>query len=201
MRKSHPKVYLASTVDTKCCICNDFVAVSPAIHHCSSLGNFLGFAHSNCNLRAQRNRNLPVLFHKLSRDDAHLFLKSLIVSPGEKLAVNSSTDEVYISCSLRNKFFDYKCKNGRLVPQYCEIRFLDSFQLMSQGLEGLAKTMQTPSIQLLRTKVFESSEFDFENTRDKFFSLATIWRALKNILNLFLRTGTLGETVRLEKQT
>ena len=55
------------------------------------------------------------------------------------------------------------------MPQYCEIRFLDSFQSKSQGLAGLAKTMQTSSIQLLRIKVFDMSEFDFENTRDKSF--------------------------------
>ena len=153
----------------KCCICNGFGAVSHAIHHCGSLTNFLGKAHSNCNLHAQTNRNLPVLFHNLSRYDAHHFLKSLIVRLGKKLSVISSTDEVYISCRLRNNFFENKCKNGRLVPQYCEIRFLDGFHFMSQGLEGLAKTIQTSSIQLLRTKVFDLSEFDFENTRDKYF--------------------------------
>ena len=78
MSRSHQKVYLASAVDMNCCICNDFVAVSPVIHHCHSTGKVLGIAHSNCNLRARTKRILPVLFHNLSRYYAHHILKSLI---------------------------------------------------------------------------------------------------------------------------
>ena len=43
--KRHQKAYLASAVDMSCCICNDFVAVSPVIHHCHSTGKVLGIAH------------------------------------------------------------------------------------------------------------------------------------------------------------
>ena len=80
MSKSQQKAYLASAVDKNCCICNDFVAVSPLIHHCHSTGKVLGIAHSNCNLRAQTKRILPVLFHNLSRYNAHHILKTLICS-------------------------------------------------------------------------------------------------------------------------
>ena len=152
------------------CICNDFVAVSPVIHHCHSTGKVLGIAQSNCNLRAQTKRIIPVLFHNLSRYDAHHILKSLIVRPGEKLSAISRTDEVYISFSLRIKFSEYICKDGRHVPLYSQIRFLDSFQFMSQSLESLAKTMQTSSLQLLRNKFSDMSDFDFEKIRGKGFS-------------------------------
>ena len=67
MSKSHQKAYLASAVDMNCCICNDFVGVLPAIQHCHSTGKVWGSAHSNCNLRVQTKRILPVLFHNLSR--------------------------------------------------------------------------------------------------------------------------------------
>ena len=80
MSKSHQKAYLASAVDMNCCICNDFVAVSPLRHHCHSTGKVLGIAHSNCNLRAQTKRILPVPFHNLSRYNAYHILKSLICS-------------------------------------------------------------------------------------------------------------------------
>ena len=149
MSKSHQEAYLASTVDMNCCICNDFVAVSLVIHRCHSTGKVLGKTHSNCNLRAQTKRILPVLFHNLSRYDAHDILKSLIVRPGEKLSAVSKTDEVYFSFSLRIKFSEHICKDGRHVPLYSEIRFLDSSQFMSQSLESLAKTMQTSSHHLL----------------------------------------------------
>ena len=148
-------------MDINCCICNDFVAVSPVIHHCHSTGKVLGITHSNCNFRAQTKRILPVLFHNLSRYDAYHILKSLIVRPGEKISAISRTDEAYISFSLRIKFSEYICKDGRHVPLHSEIRFLDSFQFMSQSLESLAKTMQTSSLQLLRNKFSDMSDFDF----------------------------------------
>ena len=169
MSKSHQKAYLALAVDMNCGICNDFVAVYPVIHHWHSTGKVLGIAHSNCNLRAQMKRILPVLFENLSRYHAHHILKSLIVRPGQKLSAISRTDEVYISFSLRNKFSEYICKDGRYVPLYSEIRFLDSFQFMSQSLESLAKTIQTSSLQLLRNKFSDMSDFDFEKIRGKCF--------------------------------
>ena len=196
MSKSHQKAYLASAVDMNCCICNNFVAVSPVIHHCHSTGKVLGRAHSNCNLRAQTKRILPVLLHNLPRYDAHHILISLTVRPGEKLSAISRTDEVYISFSLRIKFSEYICKDGRHVPLHSEIRFVDSFQFMSESLESLAKTMQTSSLQLLRNKFSDMSDFDFEKIGGKGFF---IWTALKKFPNLFLLTGTLGETVCLEK--
>ena len=155
----------------KCCICTDFVAVSPVIHHCHSTGNVLGIAHSNCNLLALTKRILPLLFHNVSRYDTHHILKSLIVRPGEKLSAISRTDEVYISSRLRNKFSECICKNGRHVPLYSEIRFLDSFQFTSQSLESLAKTMQNSSLQLLRDMFSDMSGFDFEKIRGKCFFL------------------------------
>ena len=167
MSKSHQKAYLASAVDMNRCICKNFVAVSPVIHHCHSTGKILGIAHSNCNLRAQTKRILPVLLHNLSRYDAHHILKPLIFHPGEKLSVISRTDEVYISFSLRIKSSEYICKDGRHVPLYSEIRSLDSFQFMSQSFESLARTMQTLSLQLLRNKFSDMSDFDFEKIRGK----------------------------------
>ena len=165
--KSHQKAYLASAVALNCCICNDFVAVSPVIHHCHATGKILGRAHSNCNLRAQRKRILHVLFHNLSGYDAHHILKSLIVRPGEKLWAISRTDEVYISFSLLIKFSEYICKDGGYVALYSEIRFLDSFQFMSQSFESLAKTMRTSSLELLRNKFSDMSDFDYEKIRGK----------------------------------
>ena len=169
MSKSDQKAYLASAVVMNCCICNDFVAVSPVIHHCESTEKISGTAHSNCNLRAQTKRIIPVLFHNLSRYDAHHNLKSLIVRPGDKFSANCRTDEVYISFSQRIKISEYICKDGRHVPLYSEIRFLDSFQFTSQSLESLAKTMQTSSLQLLRNKFSDKSDFDVEKLRGKGF--------------------------------
>ena len=189
MSKSHQKAYLASAVDMNCCICKDFVAVSPVIHHCHSTGKVLEITHSNCNLRAQTKRIIPVLFHKLSGYYANQILKSLIVRLGEKLSAISRTDEVYICFSLRIKFSEYICKDGRLVPLYSEIRFLDSFQIISQSLESLAKTMQTSSLQVLRNKFSDMGDFDFERNRGKGSFPYNLSDSFEKFIQLFLASG------------
>ena len=146
LNKSHQNSYLASALDMKYCICNDFVAVAPLIHLCLSMGKILGKADSNCSLRAKTKCILPVLFHDLSRYDAHHILKFLSVRPVEKLSAISRTDEVYVSFSLRINCSGYICIVGKHVPLYSEISFLESFQFVSQSLESLAKTIQTSSL-------------------------------------------------------
>ena len=189
MSKGHEKAYLASAVDMTCCTCNDFVAVSPVLHHCHSTEKVLGTAHSNCNLHAQTKRILPVLFHNLSRYDAHHILKSFIVRPGEKLSAISRTDEVYISFSVRTKFSEYICKDGRHVPLYSEIRFLDSFQFMSHSLESRAKTIQTSSLQLLRNKFSDMTEIDFGRIRGEGFFPYTNLDSFENFSQPFPAHG------------
>ena len=164
---SRQKHYLASVGSSACCICNELIAEGPVIHHCHCTGKVFGVAHSKCNLQARIKRFLPVFFHNLARYDAHHLIKSLIVLPDEKLTAISRTDEVFISFSLHIKVSEYKCKDGRLVPVYSEIRFLDSFQFMAQSLESLAKTMETSTLSLLREKFSRLSDDEFEKIRGK----------------------------------
>ena len=201
MSKSHQKAYLASAVDMNCRICNHFVAVFLVIHQCHSTRKVLGIAHSNCNLRAQRKRILPVLFHNLSKYDAHHYLKSLIVRPGEKLLANNRTEEVYISFSLRIKFSEYIWKGGRHMLLYSEVRFLDSFQFMSQSPENLAKLCRRHHSNCFETSFLTWEILISKKFEAKVFPLTIIWTALKIFPKLLLLTGTLGETVCLEKET
>ena len=151
----------------KCCICGEVVQACPVVHDCHSSGKIIGVAHSKCNLQARTKRFLPIFFHNLSRYDAHHIVKQPILLPDEKLSAISHTDEVYISFSLRMKVPQYTCKDGRVVPLYSEIRFLDSFQCMSQSLEGLAKTMATSKLLYLRQKFSSLSDDNFEKIRGK----------------------------------
>ena len=91
-------------------------------------------------------------------------------------------------------------QNGRPLPLYSKIRFLDSFQYMSQSFECLAKTMQTYLLQLLRNIFSDISSFDFENIRGKGFSPTIIWTTSKNFPRLLLLMGTPGETICLSKR-
>ena len=62
-----------------CCICekNFLITEEKVVHHCHLTGTVLGVAHSACNLAVTVGSFLPVLFHNLSRYDAHHIVKYL----------------------------------------------------------------------------------------------------------------------------
>ena len=167
LTKTQQEQFLASTRGEKCCICKSVIQDDPVIHHCHSSGMIFGIAHSMCNLKAQIKRFLPVFFHNLSRYDSHHILKNINVLPGEKFSAISRTDEIYISFSLRIKVSEYKRKDGKVVALYSEIRFLGSFQFMSQSLDSLARTMESSSLILLRRKFSHLNDADFRKVRGK----------------------------------
>ena len=112
----------------------------------SSLSSFrpvFGVAYSKCNLRARTTNFLPVFFHNLSRYDAHLILKHLNLKVGEELsAIAAKTDGTHISFSINIPACTHKKQSGQLVKLYQSLRFLDSYQFVSQSLENLVKTLK-----------------------------------------------------------
>ena len=64
---------------SKCHICfKPFNSKDPKVRdHCHYTGKYRGPAHRNCNLRYRIPSYIPVVFHKLSGYDAHLFIKEL----------------------------------------------------------------------------------------------------------------------------
>ena len=109
------------------------------IHHCHLTGETFGVAHSKCNLRERTTNFLPVFFYNLSRYDAHHIIEYLVIETGEKLSAIAKNDENYISFSLDMPMEKFESKKGHDVIQYHSLRFLDSFQFMSQSLYCLAK--------------------------------------------------------------
>ena len=120
------------------------------IHHGHLTGEILGVAHSKCNLRAKTTRFLPVFFHNLSRYDAHHNIKYLKLNDGKKLSAIAKNDETYISFCLDIPMKRFKSKVGQNAVLYYSLRFLDSFQFMSQSLDSLAKTVDKNDFKLLR---------------------------------------------------
>ena len=127
-----------------------------------------------------------MFFHNLSRFDAHHIVKQQIFLAEEKLSAIGRTDEVYNSFGRRLKFSQYTCKDGRLVPLYSEIRFLNSFQFMSQNLDGLAKTRATSKPLYLRQEFSSLSEFNFEKVRGKGYFPYSFWIVLKSLMRCSL---------------
>ena len=134
-----------------CCLCGmDVEKTARVIHHCHLSGTIFGVALSKCNLRARTTNFLPVFFHNLSRYDAHHILKHLKLKVGEELSAIAKTDEAYISFSINIPVGTYKKQSGQMVKLYQSLRFLDSYQFVSQSLENLAKTLRKDDFFLLK---------------------------------------------------
>ena len=140
-----------------CFICGKDVERSDrVIHHCHLTGAVFGIAHSRCNLSARTPNFLPIFFHNLSRYDAHHIIKNLKLKPSEDLTAISKTDETFISFSINVPVGTYKKKCGKIVKLVHSLRFLDSYQFVSQSLESLARTL---------------SQTDFKHLKDGFLGI------------------------------
>ena len=134
-----------------CCLRGSSVErVERVIHHCHLTGEVFGVAHSKCNLQAKTTRFLPIFLHNLSRYDAHHIIKNLKLNNGEKLSAIAKNDETYISFSLDVPMERFKSKSGQHIVLYHSLRFLDSFQFMSQSIDSLAKTIDRGDFRLLK---------------------------------------------------
>ena len=141
-----------SPMTISCCICGDSITLSErVIHHCHLSGKKFGVAHSSCNIKARSTSYLPIFFHNRSHYDAHHIIKNLTLLSGEKLSAISRTDETYISFSVSVPVGSYYTKNHKNATITNNLRFLDSFQSMSQSLDSLAKTLKTDDFSLLKT--------------------------------------------------
>lgn len=90
--------------------------------HDHATGEYRGPAHRSCNLQKQRKQVIPVVFHNLRGYDSHLIMQRIHrVATDKTLEVIPNNMERYISFSI-----------GKL-------RFIDSYQFMSDSLDTLAK--------------------------------------------------------------
>ena len=83
---------------TKCHICfKPFGELNPKVRdHCHYTGKYRGPAHRNYNLSYKIPSYIPIIFHNLSRYDAHLFIREL-GKETNKIRVITENKEKYIS--------------------------------------------------------------------------------------------------------
>ena len=105
--------------------------------HCHYTGRYRGAAHNSCNLRMATPKFVPVYFHNLEGYDAHLFVKNLGVTDGSIKCI-PKTEERYISFSKELVVDTVEDADARQKKVKRELRFLDSFKLMSSSLNKLA---------------------------------------------------------------
>ncbi|XP_022802285.1 uncharacterized protein LOC111339828 [Stylophora pistillata] len=169
--KNHPKKEMIFTdndvelfENAMCCwLCGeDFKMEDVKVRdHCHYTGKFRGAAHNSCNLRFQRPKFTPVVFHNLANYDAHLFVRNLGVSEGDINCIPNN-EEKYISFTksvVVDKFFNKKKKEDVVVKR--ELRFIDSFKFMASSLDKLVNNLTKKDDSLVNTgRYFDGEKLD-----------------------------------------
>ena len=145
MKPLNPKEMDRYKRSERCHICFKlFKEENPKVRdHCHYTGRYRGPAHMKCNLQYKIPSFFPIMFHNLSGYDAHLFIKELAASStdGAKMGVIAKSKEDYISFSIKVEVDKYIDKNGIEKSKEIELRFIDSFKLMSSSLDSLVNNL------------------------------------------------------------
>ena len=110
--------------------------------HCHYSGKYRGPAHRNCSLRHKIPYYIPIVFHNLSRYDAHLFIREL----GKKLDISkigviAENKEKYIIFNVDVNVDSYTDNSGIVEEDAIKIRFIDSFRFMVSILDSLMNNL------------------------------------------------------------
>ena len=96
---------------------------------------FLGWAHSQCNLKRKSITFTPVIANNMAGYDIHHICTIIKKSrSNKKFCVIPTTVEKYISFTFPVSVNSFMDKNGVTKNVYEDMRFLDSFKSMPQSL-------------------------------------------------------------------
>ena len=128
----------------RCHICgNRFTRECKKVRdHCHITGLYRGAAHESCNLNYKYPSYIPCVFHNLRGYDSHLICQSVGLFQDEDIQCVPNNTEKYISFSLG------------------PLRFIDSFQFMSQSLETLTENLVKKGVSNFKhfSKEFSASQ-------------------------------------------
>ena len=119
-------------------------------------------------------------------------MKYLKINDGEKLSAIAKNDETYMSFSLDIPMARFKSKVGQNVVLYHSLRFLDSFQFMSQSLHSLATTVGKSDFKLLKAGFPIIGDNPFEKLTKKGFFPYNYWDSFEKLNEPFPPHGPLG---------
>ena len=124
-------------INNICIFCEKEILSDKVRDHCHLTGNYRGPAHSKCNINVTQKQSnfIPFIFHNFSNYDCHMFFKTLVDKKKDKVNFDNipKMNEEYISVT-------YGC-----------IRFIDSYQFLSSGLDSLVKTLVDNSHKTLKS--------------------------------------------------
>jgi len=157
------------------CYCRYNTKNKKVAHHDHINGDFIGSYCNTCNLKYQYKKFLPVYIHNLKGYDSHLFISALF-NYGcfeKKITCIPNNEEQYISFSKSIKVDEYNDKDGNIKPVLFEIRFVDTYAILSSSLDGLVENLKKDckDINELRNKFRNTSEA-FNNDDDFKFMIS-----------------------------
>ncbi|CAD6233577.1 GSCOCG00012283001-RA-CDS [Cotesia congregata] len=117
-------------------------------------GAIRGPSHQACNLNYKQSHIIPVVFHNSSGDDSHFIINSLARVFKGTLNILPVNKEKYISFT--------KSIHGT----YVNLRFIDSFRLMSSSLDKLASNLTNDDKKITRTHFPNFEQFQLVNRKD-----------------------------------
>ena len=100
--------------------------------HCHYTGKLRGAAHSICNLRYKRPKEIPVVFHNGSTYDYHFIIKQLAKEFDGQFECLGENTEKYITFSVPIK---KELDNSKAITY--KLNFIYSFRFMSTSLSSL----------------------------------------------------------------
>ena len=122
---------------TLCHICNEELGEDRVHDQCHLSGNFSGAAHIVCNLKYKVSKFFPVVFHKRSDYDSHIFIKTLGNSERDIYCI-SNNEENYISFTKQFIVDKFVNKEGKEVNIKRQLGYIDSLRLMAASLDKLS---------------------------------------------------------------
>ncbi|EFA09106.1 hypothetical protein TcasGA2_TC015228 [Tribolium castaneum] len=129
-------------------------------NHCHLTGEFLGPAHSICNLNYKIPKYIPVFCHNLTNYDSHLFIKALAT---EKTIINciAQTKEKYITFSKKILVDKVMNTTTNTVDNiFITLRFVDSFRFLSFSLDKLSQTLTSNECLTIRKHFPDDNQFN-----------------------------------------
>ena len=117
---------------THCHLCKKRITTDRVRNHCHITGQFLGAAHSVCNLNFKIPKHVPVFFHNMSGYDCHHLMQGFGKYKNAKMSCIATTSERFISVTLGS------------------LRFLDSLRFMNTSLEKLVSNLSKDKFKILQ---------------------------------------------------
>ena len=153
IRREFPKfigVARAKTIHTNCWICNAAFENEDekVLDHCHFSGQFLWYAHNECNLKRRTLNYTPVIAHNMMNYDLHHIVKTLhSASENVKIDVIPTNDKKFIALNY-GVYIERRKRKRDEVFVYEYLRFIVTFKFMPNSFSKLVKLCHMTNSQI-----------------------------------------------------